>query len=187
MRKLLKFLHTLGAIGFAGAIAAQLVLVSIPPEPADLAGYALMREGIAAISKWVLFPSMAAVVVSGLLAMAFNPAYHDVFWAWVKLLFGISVFEGTLVGIHGPVMREAAKAAEALAGKIPVSELGHSMHNESGAMLTIFAVAMLNVVLGVWRPKSLWGRQTSVDPGAELPAPSGDAVPDSTRPPLDTR
>jgi hypothetical protein len=130
---------------------------------------------------------MAAVVVSGLLAMAFNPAYHDVFWAWVKLLFGISVFEGTLVGVHGPVMREAAKAAEALAGKIPVSELGHTMHNESGAMLMIFAVAMLNVVLGVWRPKSLWGRQTSGDPGAGLPAPSGEAVPDTTRPPLDTR
>ena len=63
MRKLLKFLHTLGAIGFAGAIAAQLVLVSISPEPADLAGYALLREGIAAISTWVLVPSMAAVVV----------------------------------------------------------------------------------------------------------------------------
>ena len=155
MTKLIKFLHTMGAIGFAGAIAAQLVLVSLTPEPAQLAEYALMRAGIAAVSKWILFPSMAAVVVSGLLAMAFNPAYHDVFWAWIKLLFGVAVFEGTLVGVHGPVMREAAKAAEALVGKIPVSELGHTMHNESGAMLTILAVAVLNVVMGVWRPRSL--------------------------------
>ncbi|MFM7273983.1 MAG: hypothetical protein ACKO4A_09015, partial [Gammaproteobacteria bacterium] len=94
MRKILKILHTLGAIGFAGALAAQLALLAITPEPAATPDYALMREAIAAVGRWVLFPSMGAVVVSGLLAMAFNPVYHDAGWAWVKLLFGIIVFEG---------------------------------------------------------------------------------------------
>ena len=153
MRKILKILHTLGAIGFAGALAAQLALLAITPEPGATPDYALMREAIAAVGRWVLFPSMGAVVVSGLLAMAFNPVYHDAGWAWVKLLFGIIVFEGTLVAVHGPALREAERAAAALAGTLDPALLGGGGRNEAGAMAVILGVALLNVVLAVWRPR----------------------------------
>ncbi len=47
MRRLLKFLHTMGSIGLMGAMAALLVMFSVAPPPSQLAGYALIRGAMA--------------------------------------------------------------------------------------------------------------------------------------------
>src|ERR1700743_3024995 len=43
VRRLMKFLHTIGAIGMMGAMADLLGLLSVPPPPTSLPEYALMR------------------------------------------------------------------------------------------------------------------------------------------------
>ena len=57
------------------------------------------RQAIAAIARYVLLPSLALVLVTGLLAIAATRGYHDAGWAWVKALLGIGVFEATLVTV----------------------------------------------------------------------------------------
>ena len=99
MRKTLKFLHTVGAIGYAGAAAALLVLHAQLPDPEDLERFATLRMAMGAVAERILLPSIALVLVSGLLAMAFNRAFHNAGWVWLKLIFGVLVFEGTLVSV----------------------------------------------------------------------------------------
>ena len=71
MRRLLKFLHTIGAAGLIGSISSLLVLISVSP-PTSLAGYALIHGAIAEIATWVFLPSFALTLVAGMLAIAVN-------------------------------------------------------------------------------------------------------------------
>ena len=80
MQRFLKALHQIGGIGLAGSLAACIVLVATAPTD-TLVGYAAVRQGIAAISQWLLVPSLAIVLINGLLAIAANRAYHDADWA----------------------------------------------------------------------------------------------------------
>ena len=106
MRRLIKFLHTMGAIGFMGALACLLVLAWLAPPPASLAGYALMRSAMATIAAWVVFPSLVLTLIPGLLAIAVAPAFHEAGWAWIKAATGILIFAG---GLHAlaPIQEEA--------------------------------------------------------------------------------
>jgi hypothetical protein len=166
LRFTFKLLHTVGAIGMGGALAAMLVLMLISPEPASLVEYAQMRKALGAVAEWVLFPSLGLCLVSGLLAMAAGKQFHSAGWAWVKLLFGVVSFEGTLLAVQSPAQREAILAAAVLAGEAEADVLGNAMHNEWASVLVIMGVVMLNVVLGIWRPR-LRGRR---------PAPVGEAA-----------
>jgi len=53
MRRLMKFMHTMGAIGLMGAMACLLVLLSFTPAPASLSQYALMRAAMGGIATWI--------------------------------------------------------------------------------------------------------------------------------------
>lgn len=172
MRKLMKFLHTMAAIGFLGAIIAFLVIHTQLPEPTELARYAVLRTTQGAVAKWVLLPSMGLVLVSGLLSMAIVPAYQNQGWVWAKLLSGAIVFEGTLVYVQGPMERAAARAQAALAGEVPVTELGATLGAEWGSFWVIGMVAVANVVLGVWRPRFSKKRRTGASLG---PTDTGEA------------
>ena len=152
-RKLLKFLHTLGSIGLTGALLIQLLMLGHLPPTELLVEYAATREQVGLVSQWVLFPAMALVLVSGLLSMAWTDAYHNAGWVWAKLALGLSVFEGTLVAIQGPARKEAAQAALALAGEFDLSLLGATTSAEFKSTMVVLVVAILNVVLAVFRPK----------------------------------
>lgn len=153
MRKFVKILHTLASMGFGGALAALIVLHLLLPEPADLQRFAALRIAQGAIAQWILLPSMAGVLLSGVLSMAITPGFHNAGWAWAKLGTGIIVFEGTLAFVQAPMERAADRARQALSGELSVAELGTSLPNEWGPFWVILAVAVLNVVLGVWRPR----------------------------------
>ena len=153
MRRLLKFLHTMGAIGLMGAMACLLVLLSMLPPVASLNEYALMRNAMSAISTWLLMPSLGVTLVAGLLAIAINPVFHNAGWAWVKLATGVLVFEGGLVNIQGPMQEEAQRCAQALAGQLDPALLAVSLTAERNTLWIIMAVATANVVLGIWRPR----------------------------------
>lgn len=157
MRKLLKFLHTVATVGFTGALAVLIVLYGLLPEPVELERYATLRLAMDAVARWLLLPSMALVLVSGLLAVVVTPRFQNAGWMWAKLLSGILVFEGTLVSVQAPVERAAREARAALDGTFDVAALGVTPGSERGAFLVILAVALANVALGVWRPR--WRRK----------------------------
>ena len=153
MRRLLKFLHTIGAAGLLGAMAALVVMASVAPPPSRLPAYAAVRGAMGAVATWLFLPSMGLVLIAGLLSVAVNRAFHNAGWAWLKLVTGILIFEGSFQGIIGPIQQEAERSAAALAGHGDAAALAGSPGAERGTLLVIGAVAIANVVLGIWRPR----------------------------------
>lgn len=153
MRRLLKFLHTMGAIGLTGAMACLLVMLDATPPPSSLAEYARMRGAMGDIATWIFFPSLGLTLVAGLLAIGLNRAFHNAGWAWIKLATGILVFESGFVGVLGPMQEEARRSADALAGRLDPATLTGGLTAERGTLWVLLGVATLNVVLGVWRPR----------------------------------
>jgi hypothetical protein len=153
MRRLMKFMHTMGAIGLMGAMACLLVLLSFTPPPAAVSEYALMRAAMAGVATWIFLPSLGLTLVSGLLAIAINRAFHSAGWAWAKLASGVLVLEWSLVGIQGPMQEEAELSARALAQQIDPATLAASLGAEWKSLWVMLAVATANVILGIWRPR----------------------------------
>ena len=143
----------MAAAGLLGAMAALLILSIAAPPQSSLAAYAAVRGAMGAVSTWLFLPSLGLSITAGLLAVAFNKAFHNAGWAWAKLVSGVLLFEGGLQGIQGPMQNEAERSAAALAGHADPSVLAVSLWNERGTLWVLFAVATVNVVLGIWRPK----------------------------------
>jgi hypothetical protein len=161
LRHLLKFLHTMGAVGLMGAAAALLVLLSAAPPPTSLGEYAAIRGAMGTIATWIFFPSLALTLISGLAAIAAHRGFHNAGWVWVKAATGILVFEAGFVGVIGPMQREADLSARVLAGQADAALLAGSLGAEQGTLWVVLAVATANVVLGVWRPRFRRGPRTA--------------------------
>lgn len=159
LRKLLKILHEIGSVGVLGSFAACIVLVARVPTH-TLAAYAALRQCVAAITEWLLVPSLALVLISGLLAIAATNAYKDAGWVWVKALLGISMFEGTLLTVAATARQAAALAAQAAAGEGSNTQLAQLLHTEWNGLWLLLALSVANIVLAVWRPR-FWSTQRS--------------------------
>jgi hypothetical protein len=153
MRRLLKFLHTLSTIGFAGGLAAYMLVLTAAPDVESLSEYAALRASLVPVTKWLLMPSMLIVLVSGLLAMAATPGFINAPWVWVKALSGILVFEAGLSAIDGPIRAAAAASARAVAGEIDAATLAGLVRDEWGAWWALLGLAVANVALAIWRPR----------------------------------
>jgi len=153
IRRAMKFLHTMGAVGQIGAMACLLVLLSFVPAPTSLSEYSLMRGAMGGIATWIFLPSLGLVLITGLLAIAFNPGYHSAGWAWAKLFSGVLVFEWGFVAIQGPMQQEAELSARALASEVDPATLAVSQGAEWKSLWVLLAVATANVILGIWRPR----------------------------------
>lgn len=153
MRRLIKFLHTLGAIGLIGALSTHIILLAVMPESVSLGEYSAWRQAIGAIAKWLLLPSLGLVLVSGLLAMAFGDQFHSAGWAWAKLALGVVTFEWTLLAVQGPAQRAAEAGIRAAAGEVDVAAITEMVRGEWASLWVILAIALLNVALGIWRPR----------------------------------
>lgn len=149
----MKFMHTMGAIGLMGSMACLLVLLSRVPSPTSLSEYALMRGAMGEIATWIFLPSLGLTLVAGLLALGVNPAFHNAGWAWVKLATGVLVFEWGFAAIQGPMQEEAELSARALAHEVDPATLAASLGPEWKSLWVMLAIAVLNVVLGIWRPR----------------------------------
>ena len=153
VRHLLKFLHTLGAIGLLGAIACLLVLLRDAPPSTSLAAYASARAAMDAIASWVFLPSLGVTLIAGLVAIAYSRAYHNAGWAWTKALSGVLLFESGFVGVVGPMRQEAERSAAALAGQADAATLAASLAAERNTLWILLAVSVFNVAFGIWRPR----------------------------------
>lgn len=153
-RRLVKLLHELGAVGVMGAAAAMLVLVwSAPSAQEALPQYAAVRQGIAMVSKWVLVPSLAIVLVSGLLSIMLSDAFVNAGWVWLKAGLGIVMFEGTLLTVGASARKAAEISALAAAGNADPARLAEVLRTEWGGLWMVLALSFANIVLAVWRPR----------------------------------
>jgi hypothetical protein len=152
LRRVLKMVHELAAIGVFGAIVACLVLLAnAPSEPVAYAG---LRQSIVVLHQWLLVPSLAAVLISGLIAIAATEAFKDAGWAWIKALLGLVMFEGALLTIVASGKKAAEYAALAASGdEATAAPLAAALRTEWGGLWVMFAVSAANVWLGVWRPR----------------------------------
>ncbi len=146
-RRLLKALHEISAIGVGGGLVSCLT-INLTASRASAADFAVARQAIAAIARYVLVPSLALVLLSGLLAIAVTRGFHDAGWAWAKALLGLSVFEATLVTV-GATRDQAELAATAADPTLLVALL----HSERNTLWLLIGLSVANVVLAVWRPK----------------------------------
>jgi hypothetical protein len=153
VRHLLKFLHTIGAVGLMGSMASLLVLLSMVPPSTSLAEYAAYRGAMGSIATWIFFPSLGVTLIAGLVAIAYSRAYHNAGWAWAKAVSGILIFESGFVGVLGPMQREAERSLDVVAGRADPATLALSITAERNTLWILLAVAVANVMLGIWRPR----------------------------------
>ena len=152
MKRMLKFLHEIGAVGVLGSFAACIVLIATSHTQSPVA-YAATRQGIVAITRWLLVPSLAVVLLSGLLAIAAHEGYKNAGWAWVKALLGISMFEGTLLTVAASARQAADWSAQAAVGRGDPQQLAQALHTEWGGLWMLLALSVANIALAVWRPR----------------------------------
>jgi len=152
LRRLLKFLHTIGAIGLMGAMASLVVIMTVAPAPTSLVGQAAVMGAMAQIASWVFMPSLVLTLIPGLLAIAVTPGFHDAGWVWAKAATGILIFEG---GLHvlGPIQAAGRSSADALAGRLDPVVVARMFAADRNTLWVLLAVALANVALGVWRPR----------------------------------
>lgn len=146
MRRLLKFLHSVGAAGLIGAVAALAIVLMLAPESIQI---------LAATSKiavWIIGPSIVLTVITGLLAMVATPAFQDVGWVWAKAATGILILQA---GLHviGPIQEEAKRAAGAVASGADPAGAARLLEAEVNTLWVLLAVSVANIALGVWRPR----------------------------------
>jgi hypothetical protein len=152
-RRSIKFFHTVTGLGLVGGLAAYMLVLWSGPGTESLEAYAAMRESLATVSRGLILPSMAGVLVSGLLAMGMNFSYMEAPWAWLKLLSGVLVFEATLASVDGPARSAAILSRKALDGEVDGAALAAGVRDEWGAYWVLLSLAIVNIALATWRPR----------------------------------
>lgn len=151
MRKALKFLHTLASCGLIGALSGYTILLLYAPK-ATAQQYADVRLTIAALCNYILLPSLAVALITGLLSMAVHRPFQEKRWVWIKALLGLSMFESTLAIIQSKANTAATVSAQIAAGEVKADALVSSLSTEWTSLGAIMALSIANIVLGVWRP-----------------------------------
>jgi hypothetical protein len=152
MRKVLKFLHTLASCGLIGAILGYAVVLLYAPQETSRS-YAEARQTISLLCDYVLLPSLAVAIVSGLLVMAAHRPFFDTRWAWLKALLGLILFEATLAVIQSKATSAADLAAKIAAGKVQAGALAEVIASERTSLIAILLLSIAQIALGIWRPR----------------------------------
>jgi hypothetical protein len=151
IKQALKFIHEIGAAGLLGSVAACLILTGTAPTR-SVAAYLALRQNVATIMNWLLMPSLVAVLLSGLLAIAANSAYHNSGWAWVKALLGVTMFEGSFLVIGASSRRVAELSAAVASGHTDAIQTS-TVQGEWGTLWFLLLLSIVNIGLAVWRPR----------------------------------
>ncbi len=153
VRTLLRLLHLLGGVGFAGALAAQLAITSVA---ADTPPRLLAARDIAlSVSSNVVLPALGLMVLSGLLLLALRPALIEQRWLIGKLLIGIAVCGIALAQVHGAARQARTLAVQALTSPTDATAaaLATVLRSERLGVWSALALAVAAVSLALWRPR----------------------------------
>lgn len=176
IRKLLKILHSVASAGLIGGLACYMILLFAAPQetPAD---YADLREGISAISKYLLVPSLGLALVTGLGAMVAHHPFQEKGWVWLKAALGILMFKGVLTIVSAKSAYAADVARKIADGSAPADALQSLITLEWGTLWTVMALSIANVVLGVWRPRVMPRGKDELAPRAAASPAAASAAP----------
>ena len=152
MRRAIKFLHTVASGGMIGAFLCYLVILAFAPQGSPQA-LADLRQTISALCNYLLLPSLALALVSGLLSMAVHKPFLEHRWVWAKAVVGLSLFEATLAVIHAKAAAANEEAAKIAAGNGDAAALASIVTNEWATLGALLALCAAQVALGVWRPR----------------------------------
>lgn len=153
VRTLLRLLHLLGGVGFAGALAAQLAIASVA---ADTPPRLLAARDIAlSVSSNVVLPALGLMVLSGLLLLALRPALIEQRWLIGKLLICIAVCGIALAQVHGAARQARTLAVQALTSPTDATAaaLATVLRSERLGAWSALALAVAAVSLALWRPR----------------------------------
>lgn len=101
---------------------------------------------------WVVGPSIALTIVTGLLAMVATPGFKDAGWVWAKAATGILLLQAGLHAI-APFEKEAKGAAKALADGGGHEAATRLFTAELNTLWLLLAVSLANIALAIWRPR----------------------------------
>jgi len=149
----MKFLHTAGSVGFAGGIVSLMLILHYGPPVGPTVEYESLRMGANAIANGLILPSMVAVLVSGVLAMAVHHPFQNQGWVLLKLVAGILVFEATLGSVSAPNEQALSAVQSAIAGEITTEQLTRRVADKWTALWTLMFLSVVNVGLAIWRPR----------------------------------
>ncbi|MEQ1612131.1 MAG: hypothetical protein ABL904_05215 [Hyphomicrobiaceae bacterium] len=152
MRKVLKLFHSLASCGRIGALLGYTIVLIHAPQTSPLA-YAQARQIISLLCNFLLLPSLAVALVTGLFSMMVHRPFQDTRWAWFKAVLGLSMFEATLGIIQSKATTAAVESAKIATGETEPVALADALANEWGALTAIMALSIAQVGLGVWRPR----------------------------------
>lgn len=151
-RKLVKIAHTIASAGLVGGLFAYMVLLTVN-VPETAAGYEQLRGSIKGVSDWVIFPSLAIALITGLLSMVVHTPFQDRGWVWIKAALGILMLKGVLTIVSAKAASAAKISSEIAAGIAPPDALDQLLRLEWGTLWGVVAITIANIVLGVWRPR----------------------------------
>ena len=152
MRRALKFLHTLAACGLIGALLGYAIILLYAPQETPRA-YADARQTITAFCDYLLLPSLALALISGLLGMVAHRPFLETRWAWLKALLGLSMFEATFAIVQSKATTAAAESAKIAAGEAAPGALAYVVTYEGWSIAAIMALSLAQIALGIWRPR----------------------------------
>ena len=155
MRQSVKFLHTVSSCGLLGALIAYILVLWKAPQ-ASVGQYADMRDVISLICRYLLVPSLALSLVTGLVAMIVHRQYQQKRWAWAKAALGLSMFESTLAVTQSKAHEAAGFAAQIAEGHDPEHAamlLAQAIASEWTVLFAIFTLCLAQTALGIWRPR----------------------------------
>lgn len=136
-----------------GATVAIVVMSNLPDAHTQPEVFLSYRQLLRQVAYWILLPAMGTTIVSGLLAIAVHRPFHGARWAWLKAIMVVWILEGVLGGLLGPADRGLRLAEKSIVTQSDLVELNKVAEQEWGVAWLIIIIAIVNIALGVWRPR----------------------------------
>ena len=151
MKPLLKFLHVVSAIGFAGALAVSMLLAATVDDSTGTS-FAAGRRAISTVASSITLPALVLLVVTGMLLMVRQPAFFEARWVQAKAVIGALAAGVMLLVVQPAVSRMNALARIAVEGNPVLQPAARALGFELVGGAVCLALCLAAIALAVWRP-----------------------------------